>query len=121
MHGFDVRERMGTILRPRFEFTRLANIREAYSCAFSEKASRVDTALASKSLDAISILRNALVHKAGRADAEYLRRAAELKLPKPELGEPILLDGQVISNLVRPAIVTAGHLMTAVSDWIEQN
>jgi hypothetical protein len=121
MNDFNIRDKMGTILRTRFEFTRLTTIRQAYSCAFSEKASRVDTALADKSLDAINTIRNALVHKAGIADAEYLRRADALKIPKPKLGAPILLDGQVVADLIRPAIKSASNLMNAVSDWIDQN
>jgi hypothetical protein len=121
MNNFDLREKMGTILRTRFDFARLSGIREAYSCAFSEKSSRIDTALANKSLDAISVLRNALVHKAGCADAEYLRRAPALKLPVPKLGEPILLDGEIVADLVRPAMKAASNLMTAVADWVEQN
>jgi hypothetical protein len=121
MNDFDLREKMGTLLREKFEFSRLTNIREAYSCAFSEKADAIDSALSNKSLDCLSVVRNVLVHKAGFADAEYARRCRILGAPVTEVGKPVLLDGEVIVSLIKPAIDSAKSLMRAVGDWIEQN
>jgi hypothetical protein len=123
LHKFDVRTSMGTIFRRqrRFEFTRLSGIREAYSCAFSEKSSKIDAALASKSLDALSAVRNVLVHKAGLADAEYVRLSSSFDVPKTELGSPVLLDGEVVAKLVKGAVTSANSLLIAVDDWTRQN
>jgi hypothetical protein len=121
-HQFDIRTKMGTILRQRFEFTKLASVREAYSSAFDHKSSRIDAALGSNSLDALSAMRNVLVHKAGRADDEYVKRCAYLPtLPKTPKSQPILLNGKIIVGLIRPCLENARNLMTAVDDWIAEN
>jgi hypothetical protein len=122
-HDFDLRSHMGTIFRfeRRFEFTRLSGAREAYMRAFSEKSSRVDTAIASKSIDALSAVRNALLHRAGEADDEYVRQQKILPIPKADKGEKIKLNGQNTSDLIKPAIASSRSLMIAVNDWIRDN
>ena len=114
---------MGTIFRRqrRFEFTRLSSVREAYSCAFSEKSSRIDAALANKSLDALSAIRNILIHKAGKADAEYIKQSSYLKIPKTPIGSPVLLDGQNVAELIGAAIASAKSLFIGVDDWLRHN
>ncbi|QOZ42200.1 hypothetical protein XH89_00990 [Bradyrhizobium sp. CCBAU 53340] len=122
-HGFDLRVHMGSILRSarRFEFARLSGAREAYMRAFSEKSSRVETAIANKSMDALSAVRNALLHRAAVADDEYVRQQKFLAIPKADKGERIRLDGQNTSDLIRPAIASSRSLMIAVDDWIREN
>jgi hypothetical protein len=44
-HKFDLRDKMGTILRGRYEFSRLSQIREAYSVAFDKDHNQVDAPL----------------------------------------------------------------------------
>lgn len=120
---FDPRSHMGTIIRlhRRFEFTKLSSIREAYSCAFSEKAGRIDAALGSKSLDSLSAVRNVVVHKASKADEEYIRKSKLLTdLPKATLGMPIHLDGEIVSKLVRDAVKSSENLIHAVDHWISE-
>ena len=123
MNQFDLRSSMGTVFRRqrRFEFIRLSSIREAYSCAFSDKSSRIDAALQSKTLDALSAVRNAIVHRGGYADAEYVRQSTYLKIPKTALGTPIHLDGQIVAALIGDAFAALKNLFIAVDDWIEQN
>jgi hypothetical protein len=122
-HEFDLRSCMGTIFRSerRFEFTRLSSAREAYVRAFSEKSSRVDAAITNKSIDALSAVRNVLLHKAGEADDEYVRQQQFLSVPKAKKGEKIKLNGQNTSDLIKPAIASSKSLMIAVDDWIDQN
>ena len=123
MNGFDLRQSMGTVFRlqRRFEFTRLSSIREAYSCAFNTKSGKIDAALSNKSFDCLSVVRNVIVHKASVADAEYHKHSSYLKIPKSDIGKPVLLDGKVVSDLIRQAIVSTKSLSIAVDDWIEQN
>jgi hypothetical protein len=122
-HEFDLRSCMGTIFRSerRFEFTRLSSAREAYLKAFSEKFSRVDAAITNKSIDALSAVRNALLHKAGEADDEYVRHQQFLSVPRAKKGEKIKLNGQNTSDLIKPAIASSKSLMIAVDDWVHQN
>jgi hypothetical protein len=122
-HGFDLRQSMGTIFRleRRFEFTRLSSAREAYLRAFSEKATRVETAIKSNSLEALSSVRNVLLHKAGEADDEYVKQQSYLQIPTAAKGEKIKLNGQNTADLIKPAIASCKSLMFAVNDWIDQN
>jgi hypothetical protein len=122
-HGFDLRNSMGTIFRleRRFEFTRLSSAREAYLRAFSDKASRVETAIKSDSLEALSAVRNVLLHKAGTADDEYVKQSARLKIPPAAKGDKIKLNGQNTADLIKPAIASCKSLMIAVDDWVAQN
>jgi hypothetical protein len=122
-HGFDLRVSMGTIFRleRRFEFTRLSSAREAYLRAFSERASRVETAIKSDSIEALSAVRNVLLHKAGVADDEYVKQQSRLKIPVAAKGEKIRLDGQNTAALIKPAFTSCKSLMIAVDDWIADN
>jgi hypothetical protein len=123
LNEFDLRNTMGTLFRRerRFEFARLSGAREAYLRAFSEKASRIDTAVSSKSLDALSAVRNIYVHKGGIADAEYAKRASVFKIPKADPGSVVHLDGEIVADLVGNAFASAKSLFVAVDDWIVQN
>jgi hypothetical protein len=122
-YDFDLRTCMGTIFRfeRRFEFTRLSGAREAYMRAFSEKSSKVDAAINSKSLDNLSAVRNVFLHKGGEADDEYVRLQTHLAIPKSSKGEKIKLNGQNTSDLIKPAITSSRSLMIAVDDWIHDN
>jgi hypothetical protein len=122
-HGFDLRSCMGTIFRTerRFEFTRLSSAREAYMRAFSEKSARVDAAITHKSIDALSAVRNLILHKAGEADDEYVKQQKIFAVPKADKGQKIKLDGQNTSGLIKPAIASSRSLMIAVDDWISDN
>jgi hypothetical protein len=121
-HKFDLRNKMGTILRSRYEFSRLSTIREAYSAAFDTNTAQVDAALKDDSLDALSVVRNVLVHKAAIIDQEYARRAQGLKsLPKVEIGKLLLLDGEIVVSLIKPALIQASRLLGAVDEWLHKH
>jgi hypothetical protein len=78
---------MGAVHKVRFEFSRLDGIREAYASAFPEKegSKDIDAALTDDALDALSALRNVIVHRGGKADKEYVARCSYLpNLPKAE-------------------------------------
>lgn len=120
-HKFDLRNKMGTILRCRYEFSRLSSIREAYDAAFKTIAHKIDAALKNDALDALSVVRNVLVHSAGRADEQYLRRAKGIQsLPKARLNELLPLDGEMVVGLIKPAMIQASNLLGAVDDWLHK-
>jgi hypothetical protein len=118
-HRFEVANKMGTILRAKFDFASLDGIREAYACAFTEAAAQIDRALIDTSLDALSAIRNLIVHRDANADSEYLKKMKALSsLPKVEIGQHILLNGDIVVRLLKPAITTANQLLIAVDDWL---
>jgi hypothetical protein len=120
---FQIRDKMGTILRQakRVEFTRLVSAREAYSRAFNTKSGLIDAAMGNRSLDAINAVRNLIVHKAGIVDSEYKKQTTLPNIPKAEVGESTSLDGQVVVDLIKPAVQSAIALILAVHDWIKTN
>ena len=120
-YQFDLRTKMGTILRDRFNFSRLEGIREAYSVAFFENSTQIDTALSNNALDALSAVRNVIVHRSAIVDLEYRERARNLHIPNAEAGKPLLLDGETVVRLIRPALKCSTNLLSSVDDWISGN
>ena len=113
---------MGTLLRQGFIFTRLEGIRAAYSAAFDEQSSKIDMALADKSIDALSIVRNVLVHRAAIADKEYEDKCKSVQaIPQLRVGERFPINGAIIGNITGPAILKSMELIEAVDRWIESH
>lgn len=121
---YDLSSLMGTLLRPRHNFTTLVGIREAYSVAFSDDLGSstrgIDSILADDVFDALSLLRNLLVHKSGFADEEYVNGSKQVpslpQLEKNGLFEP---SRETIEKIVVPAIAKAKELIVSVDDWVK--
>ena len=124
-HNFDLSNVMGTILKEKFNFTVLADIRKAYLSAFSKKGLSVKTAIENDALDALSLLRNLLVHKAGMIDETFLRQAEKIPSLKYicSCGEGVLapLDGVSVAEFMGNAVVCAYDLIQAVDNWISSH
>lgn len=122
--SYDIRNKIGDLLRPRFKFTTLAGIRKAYSVAFSEKEKKarpdaIDAALADQSLDALAAVRNLIAHKAGVADDDYIKDAVRIpKAPRPERGQQLQLDGDLCYSLIEPVMTRCFDLLTGVDKWL---
>ena len=124
---YDLGDKMGSLLAEakQVQFTSLANIREAYSLAFPEKVKngrsrRIDGALADNSLDALSAVRNLIVHKAAKADAVYVAdcKTAPTAPPLKE-GESLLLDGALCRCLIDPVVKSGVELIRSVDSWLD--
>ena len=101
-YKFDLSHRMGTIFVEdrRYRFDSLEGIRDAYLDAFSVDFDAIKKTVTDKSLDALSIVRNNLVHNGGIIDQQYLRRSSDLPpAALGDLGSPILIDGELILRL----------------------
>lgn len=121
---YDLSHLMGTLLRKKFRFDSLSSIREAYSVAFSEKLKRrprhIDDCLSDDSLDAVSLLRNLLVHKAGVADDTFIKASRSItRVPQLKLGEKWQASSQTVEMVIAPAIEKISDLIQAVDDWIK--
>jgi hypothetical protein len=121
-YEFDLSTAMGTILKERnIRFDKLEDIRQNYARAFRDD-SVVAEVLSDPSLDSLSAVRNLFVHRAGVVDQKYLNRTKNLpNVPSAAIGEPILLDGEIVSKLTRPVMLRGIALLTAVDDWLAQN
>ncbi|MEX1230838.1 MAG: hypothetical protein WEB58_11405 [Planctomycetaceae bacterium] len=121
---YDLSHLMGTLLRQRFSFSTLGAIREAYSVAFSEKLKPrpkpIDECLSNKSLDAVSLIRNLLVHRAGVADDTYIKRSRSIpQVPQLKVGEKWQASSDTVEVVIAPAIEKISELIQAVDDWIK--
>jgi hypothetical protein len=123
---YDLSEKMGDLLRTRFRFTSLRGIRRAYSAAFSEKVKEartaiemIDKTLADKALDALSVIRNVIVHSGGVADRDYLNDSKGIPLaPRLRLEQTLALDGELCATVIDATIVCCRRLLSAVDTWI---
>jgi hypothetical protein len=123
---FDASGRMGNLLVDNFLFTKLTEIRTAYSSAFTEKERRartdnLDSVLANVSFDALSAMRNLFVHKAGKPDEEFEKLARKIQF-LPTNKDPdgsIHLDGLVVSNLLVSVRTCCIGLIKAVDGWLD--
>jgi hypothetical protein len=124
--SYDLSGKMGSILKGRFKFTTLKGIREAYSSAFSEKQKKartasIDSALAEKGLDALSAVRNLIVHKAGIADAEYEEKVKNIPIaPQLKARDKLELDGDICRTLIDLCVGSSMKLIGAVDSWLMQ-
>jgi hypothetical protein len=112
---------MGTVFVQdrRYSFDRLDGIRDAYLDAFSVDHDAIRTIVLDKTLDAISGVRNNLIHNGGIIDSQYLRRSRDLpSSASGELGTPILIDGDLVTELIKPVIKHGCDLIAAVDDWL---
>lgn len=97
---FDLSQSMGTLLRAKLHFTSLSSIRQAYGRTFPP-TDPIDEALASNALDALSVTRNVIVHRGGRADDEYVANAKAIPLaPRVAKGEQIPIHGEWIAPIL---------------------
>jgi len=120
-YQFDLRNKMGSVHRNQRRFDSLTGIREAYRIAFSKNANAIDRVVDYNGLDALNAVRNLIVHRAGIVDREYKKRTSYLKIPDAELGESILLDGQLTMDMMISVIQASFHLIGAVDKWIAEN
>ncbi len=123
--SFDLRATMGDLLLESREvkFSSLHGIREAYSRAFPTKAKHarsenLDRILAKTELDALALVRNLLVHKAGVADSVFVKESKRhAAIPKLKKNELLSLDGQQTHVLIDPVISSGVQLIKAVNQW----
>jgi hypothetical protein len=119
---YDLSQHMGTILKRKYNFDRLEEIREAYVAAFEGDGNEVIDVLKHPSLDALSAVRNVIVHNGGIVDEDFLQKTQYLpeQILKP-LGEFILLDGLIVASLVRPFMTNGWNLIGAVDNWLKRH
>jgi hypothetical protein len=73
-YGFDLRQKLGEILRPKFDFTCLSGQSHAFTAAFG-RADELESIFADVNLNELEATRHVIVHRAGVADEEFIRRS----------------------------------------------
>jgi len=123
-HGYDLSSKMGSLLRNKFNFGLLESIRSAYLRAFSEHSENIEKAIFDPSLDQLAMLRNVLVHRGGIADEDFCKTVKRFKFPH-FIGIPeqtaISLTGQIVLDVIDPAIKTSVQLAQTVDSWLTKH
>ncbi|MFA6287164.1 MAG: hypothetical protein WC661_07225 [Opitutaceae bacterium] len=105
----------------KFYFRKRSAIRDSYDRAFASDQAIV-AATTDSSVDALSVLRNVLVHKSGIADAMFLTEVANIPLlaefSSLTSGSPLKINGVHVSTIVSPTVVNGYSLVKAVDNWL---
>lgn len=121
-HHYDLSGRMGTILKRRFEFSRLRGVRDAYTAAFDVDFEAVDASLSNRDLDALEAVRNVLVHRGGLVDDMFADRVKRIPgLSDFKEGDPLQVDGALVSSMVNSVVGSCIALIKAVDEWLVTN
>ena len=92
--------------------------RHTYATAFSHDAGDIDAAITDKSIDALSLLRNVIVHKASLADQDFRDGVNVTPLLAPFISlqnnDPVELDGEIVRSIVDPAFKAGYQLVVAL-------
>jgi hypothetical protein len=101
-HGFDLRFKMGGLLKPKFDLTSLENFRAAYLPVFG-KSDELKAIFASQDLNLLEASRHVIVHRAGIMDEQFCSRVRAMNLVVAP-GAPLCVEGRLASRLSNSAI-----------------
>jgi hypothetical protein len=113
-YRLDLSRHLGTILKPKVDLTGLSNVRAAYEAAFG-KGRRADDLFADEELHRLEASRHVIVHRAGVVGTEFINRTKRTDINARE-GQPLPLDGQMVSRLVNAGIRAGCKLLEFVED-----
>jgi hypothetical protein len=117
-NGKQIGDCLGDILKSRYDFSSLNGARDAYSATFWIESDELDKVLSNPNIDALSRVRNVLVHSQGIADTDYVTGIVGTSAPSLLVGEKLELDGSAVASLANPVVTLAGDLINAVDTWI---
>jgi hypothetical protein len=115
-HGFDIRGKLGTLLKPKFDFAGVSGIRKAYAAAFGDKLP-LDSILGDDNLYGLEVVRHAIVHRAGIADELYLKRTHSTIA----LGAPIEVDDKMYMAFLRASVNVGCSLLEHIDRYLLAN
>jgi hypothetical protein len=120
---FDVNKKMGMILKEqrKWDFGRRDRAADAYAKVLSKDAN-LTAIFDSAELKWLAALRNVFVHKAGRADKEFVKLIRDHpKLRVLQETQMVQLDGGLVAELMSTAIIHGRNLIVFVNDWLKAN
>jgi hypothetical protein len=115
-HGFDIRGKLGTLLKSKFDFTGVSGIRKAYAAAFGNKLP-LNKVLGDENLSGLEAVRHAIVHRAGIADELYLKRTHSTVA----LGTRIEVDDKMKEAFVSASVNAGCSLLEHIDKYLMTN
>lgn len=114
-YGFDLRHCLGTVLKPKFDFTGVSGIQKAYK-VFLPNDEFIQKVLANPELAELEATRHVIVHRAGRVDEEYRKRTGS-RLP---IGQVLTFTLEQSERFSYVSAHVGTGLLAFVNDWLEQ-
>jgi hypothetical protein len=111
-YGFDLRHCLGTLLKPRFDFTSVSGIHKAYKI-FPMKDDFLKRILEEPLLAELEATRHLIVHRASKIDDEYKRRTGS----SLEIGTRLSFAEDKVWKFLRVCGNTGFDLLAFVNDW----
>lgn len=97
-------------------------IREAYTETFTADNTALIAALSNTAIDALALVRNVIVHKAGKADRDFLAGCQTTpslsSFSTLNLEDSIFVDGVLFRSIVADGLKAVYGLIVAVDDWL---
>ncbi len=115
-HGFDLRNRVGTVLKSRFDFTNSSGIRLAFRASFGE-AEDLKMALENPNLSRLEASRHVIVHRGGIVDEEFRNRTGT----SAPVGAPFPFEGDTVARYLLAAAECGTKLLSACDNWLTHN
>ena len=110
-YGFDLRHCLGTLLKPKFDFTSVSGIQKAYRVFTMDEFVR--KIFAEPLLSELEATRHLIVHRASRVDEEYRKRTSSSR----ELGSALTFSAENASVFARTSEKAGFGLLAFVNDW----
>jgi hypothetical protein len=119
---YNLKNRMGSLLRGKWDFSRRDQAADAYRKAFGKDNDTLNNIIDDINIRWLNATRNVLVHRAGEADAEFVKLVAT----HPILGtiketELVKLDGKLVRELIEVAANKGVQLLQFVDNWLITN
>jgi len=106
-----------------FRFQKRESIRDAFRLAFNSDA-KIQNAVESQCIDAVSLSRNLFIHKAGVVDQMFKDQCSEKGLTAwaaLPIDSKLEFDGGVVLRLLQETIACGYSLLNGVDAWIVTN
>jgi hypothetical protein len=121
---FDIRSRMGDLLcaMQKWDFANRRETRDAYVKVFPESKSQIDTIFTNEGLRCLAAIRNAVVHNACYADAEFVKLVTRFPtLNAITVGDRIRIDGDVFGQIAMAGFEQGKALLLFADEWLTNN
>ena len=112
-HGFDLRNKLGSVLKPKFGFTSVSGILKAYQAAFG-KISDIEDVLNDSKLSDLETTRNLIVHRPGLVDDEFKNRTGTTL----KIGDPLIVSREQLKSLPDKAIEAGSVIFESVEGYL---
>ena len=115
---YNLRGRLGDLLRAEYKFDTYDGIKEAYNAAFGRYHDSLNTE-SDRSLFNLAQTRNVIVHSASRADGPFIRTMVDTQSALPEFkalrkNDPIPIDGELTAKIVNDSIASTARLIQEI-------